>query len=232
MSFLPKTESLSVKESSEQQLDSAKQWVDRIELPDDSKAWQNSIELPEDMSSRAATPTETCESDRSRFEEGRQIERLAQYLNNMPEIKRENWLNLSFEDRVNVVQRIENQAAKIGCRPALTVESAPMNKNERGGMNWGSQKIVINESLLRSNKPEDFQQTIKTLLHEGRHAYQYSNISLERTEPNDEKYQAWVMNLVEGYHVAKLFGHKNYYLQPLEVDARVFSEAVVSKLKI
>ena len=63
MSFLPKAESLSVKESSEQQLDSVKQWVDRIELPDDSAAWQNSIELPEDMSDRATTPAETRESD-------------------------------------------------------------------------------------------------------------------------------------------------------------------------
>ena len=232
MSFLPKTESLSVRESSEQQLDSEKQWVDRIDLPDDSAAWQNSIELPEDMSDLVATPAETRESDRSRFEEGRQIEKLAQYLNNMPEIKRENWLNLSFEDRVKVVQRIEKQAAKIGCRPALTVETASMSESNRGYMDWSSQKIVLNESLLRSNKPEDFRQAMKTLLHESRHAYQYSNISLERTEPNDEKYQAWVMNLVEGYHVAKLFGLKNYYLQPLEVDARVFSEAVVSKLKI
>lgn len=63
MSFLPKAESLSVKESSEQQLDSVKQWVDRIELPDDSAAWQNSIELPEDKSDRAATSAETHESD-------------------------------------------------------------------------------------------------------------------------------------------------------------------------
>lgn len=232
MSFLPKAESLSVKESSEQQLDSVKQWVDRIELPDDSAAWQNSIELPEDKSDRAATSAETHESDRSRFEEGRQIERLAQCLNNMPEIKRENWHNLSFEDRVKVVQRIENQAAQIGCRPALTVESAPMNKNERGGMNWGSQKIVINESLLRSNKPEDFRQAMKTLLHESRHAYQYSNVSLERTEPSEEKYKAWALNYATGYLAANIFGFRRYYLQPLEVDARVFSEAVVSKLKI
>ena len=232
MSFLPKTESLSVKESSEQQLDSAKQWIDRIDLPDDSAAWQNSINLPEDMSDRAATPTETRESDRSRFEEGRQVVRLAQCLNNMPEIKRENWLNLSFEDRAKVVQRIENQAAKIGCRPALTVETASMSESHRGYMDWSSQKIVLNESLLRSNKPEDFRQTMKTLLHESRHAYQYSNVSLERTEPNVEKYKAWALNYATGYLAANIFGFRRYYLQPLEVDARVFSEAVVSKLKI
>lgn len=232
MSFPPKMGALSVKESSEQQLDLAKQWVDRIELPDDSAAWQNSINLPVDMSDRAAAPAETRESDRSRFEEGRQIDNMAQYLNNMPEIKRENWLNLSFEDRVKVVQRIENQAAKIGCRPALTVETASMSKSNRGYMDWSSQKIVLNESLLRSNKPEDFRQAMKTLLHESRHAYQYSNVSLERTEPNVEKYNAWKVNYATGYLAANIFGFRRYYLQPLEVDARVFSEAVVSKLKI
>lgn len=232
MSFLPKAESLSVKESSEQQLDSEKQWVDRIELPDDSAAWQNSIELPEDMSAQSTAPTEKLEADLSRFEEAQQIKQMVDYLNNMPEIKREKWINLSFEARVRAIQKIETQAAKVGCRPALAVDAAPMSKNNLGHMNWRDQKIVINESLLRSNKAVDFQQTIKTLLHESRHAFQYSNIALERTEPNDEKYQSWALNIVTGYCVAKLFGMKNYYLQPLEVDARVFSEAVVSKLKI
>lgn len=41
MSFLPKTEFLSVKESSEQLIDSGKQWIAHIELPDDSVVWQN-----------------------------------------------------------------------------------------------------------------------------------------------------------------------------------------------
>ena len=71
---------------------------------------------------------------------------------------------------------IETPAAKVGCRPALTVETAPMNTNNYDYMNWGEQKIVINEDLIRSNKTEAFQQAIKTLLHESRHAFQYSNM--------------------------------------------------------
>ena len=106
-----------------------------------------------------------------------------------------------------------------------------MNTNNYGYMNWGEQKIVINEDLIRSNKTEAFQQAIKTLLHESRHAFQYSNIALERTEPNNEKYQSWVLNLATGYCAAKLFGLKNYYLEPLEVDTRVFAEAIVSRIK-
>ena len=164
------------------------------------------------------------------YEESRQIKQMVTYLNHMPEVKLENWINLSFEGGVKVVQKIENHAAMVGCRPALSVETAPMSKDNYGYIDWSSQKIVINENLLRSNRFGDFQQSIKTLLHEGRHAFQYSNITLERTEPNDEKYQAWVLNLATGYCAAKLFGFKNYYLQPVEVDARVFSEAIVSRV--
>ena len=167
----------------------------------------------------------------SRFEEAWQIKHVVYYFNNMPEIKRENWINLSFEERVKVIQKIETLAAKVGCRPALTVETAPMNTNNYDYMNWGEQKIVINEDLNRSNKTEAFQQAIKTLLHESRHAFQYSNIALERTEPNNEKYRSWVLNLATGYCAAKLFGLKNYYLEPLEVDTRIFAEAIVSRIK-
>lgn len=230
MSFTPKLETTPGPEVPERQLDSGEQWVNSIEFSDDTGNWQNSIELPEDM--QYAAPVEKQESDLSRFEEARQIKQMVYYLNSMPEVKRENWINLSFEERVKVIQKIETQAAKVGCRPALAVETAPMNANNHGYMNWGSQKIVINENLIRSNKTEAFQQAIKTLLHESRHAFQYSNIALERTEPNDEKYQSWVLNLATGYCAAKLFGLKNYYLQPLEVDARVFAEAIVSRTKI
>ena len=74
------------------------------------------------------------------FEEAWQIKHVVYYFNNMPEIKRENWINLSFEERVKVIQKIETPAAKVGCRPALTVETAPMNTNNYDYMNWGRTK--------------------------------------------------------------------------------------------
>ena len=227
MNIIPKFETPTVTERTEKQIDSPKQWIDGIELSDDSEEWQDSIELPDDV----RTLVEKQKGDLSRFEEAKQIKQMVDYLNALPEVKRENWINLSFDERVKVVQKIEKQTAKVGCRPALAVETAPLSMNNYGNMNWESQKIVINESLIRSNKPEDFQKVLKTLLHESRHAFQYSNIALERTEPNDEKYKSWMVNLATGYCAAKLFGFKNYYLQPMEVDARVFSEAIVSRLK-
>lgn len=244
MSFTPREIISSPVEGTAEQIDSTNEWVDKIELPDDfgdwqdsiellddSSSWQDSVELPEDMSNISSTPMEEKKTDLSRFEEAKQVREIVSFLNNLPEVKRENWINLSLDERVKVFQEIETQLAKIACRPALAIEIAPMNKNDLGYMNWGAQKIVINSDLLNSNRTEDFQKAIKTLLHESRHAFQYSNIILERTEPNNEKYQAWVLNIATGYCVAKLFGMKNYYLQPLEVDARVFSEAIVSRMK-
>lgn len=229
MSFSPKFEISSVPETPERKLESSEQWVNKIELSDDSENWQDSIELSEDVTPQSV-PAERQERNLSRFEECEQVKQMVTYLQTIPEAKPENWINLSFEERVRATQKIENQAAKVGGRPALTVETASMNENNHGYMDWNSQKIVLNEDLLRSNKYEDFQQSIKTLLHEGRHAFQYSNISLERTEPNDEKYRTWSFNYATGYCAAKLFGFKTYYLQPLEVDARVYSESIVSRV--
>lgn len=231
MSLTAKFEALPVSESS-RRFDAEGRWIGSIELPDDAETWQNSIELPEEINAHSAAFTEKQEADLSRFEESRQIKQMAAYLNDTPEAKLENWINLSFDERVNLIQRIENQAAKVGCRSALSVETAPMGRENHGYMDWGAQRIVVNENLLHSNKLEDFRQCIKTLLHEGRHAFQYSNVTVERTEPNDEKYQAWALNLATGYCSAKQHGFKNYYLQPLEVDARTFSEAIVSRIKV
>lgn len=229
MSFIEKLEPSFTTEASERQLDASDQWVTKIELPDDSGNWQDSLDIPEDIVPQSAS-FENQERDLSRFEESRQVKQMVTYLRNMPEVKLGNWINLSFEERVKAVQKIETQAAEVGCRPALAVKPEHMKEDTYGYIDWSSQKIVINEKLLRSNRYGDFQQCIKTLLHEGRHAYQYSNITLERTEPNDEKYQSWKLNLTTGYYVAKRFGFKNYYLQPIEVDARVFSEAIVSRV--
>ena len=230
MAIIPKLETASFHECSEQ-LDGQKKWVENIDLSKDSGTWRDSIDLPADMGNSAPS-VEKADLDLSRFEESKQVERMVDYLDRLPEVKRENWLNLSFEDRVRAVQKIETQAAKVGCRPALTVKAESMSSGNLGYMDWQTQKIAINEDLLMSNKPEDFRQVIKTILHEGRHAYQFSNVSLERTEPNNEKYQAWTLNYVTGYCAARLFGLKKYYLQPVEVDARVFSESIVSRLKV
>ena len=229
MDFAPKFEN---KELSRETTDTTKEWQERIKLSDDMDKWQNSLNLTDDIENTPILTNEKRDIDFSQYEEAKQVERVVEYINSLSDIKHENWINLSVSERINIIQKIEIQAAKAGCRTALTVETAPMSANDLGCMDWKNQKIIMNERLIISNDVDEFRQCIKTLIHEGRHAYQYSNVSIERNEPNAEKYQSWVINLATGYCAAKLLGLKRYYLQPLEVDARVFSESVVSKIKL
>ena len=76
---------------------------------------------------------------------------------------------------------------------------------------------------------------METYFHEGRHAYQFYNLLVERTEPNSELFNSWDVNLnVLGYNSEDygIFGYEEYYTQPVEVDARVFAETVISKLDL
>ena len=159
MAIIPKLETVSFHECSEQ-LDGQKKWVENIDLSKDSGTWRDSIDLPADMGNSAPS-VEKADLDLSRFEESKQVERMVDYLDRLPEVKRENWLNLSFEDRVRAVQKIETQAAKVGCRPALTVKAESMSSGNLGYMDWKTQKIAINEDLLRSISRRIFDRSSK-----------------------------------------------------------------------
>lgn len=228
MNFSPKFENSEKQTESENSLN---QWNEKIDLPDDCEEWQNSLNLSDDLENLPHSTIDDKELDLSQFEEWKQVERVVEYLNNLSDVKYENWVGLSLSERIGIIQRIEFQVAKSGCRAPLMIEVAPMNFNDYGYMDWAYRKIVLNEALVSSNKYDDYRQCIKALIHEGRHAYQHSNIAIERTEPNDEKFLSWKINIDTGYCSAQLFGFKRYYLQPLEVDARVFSESIVSKIK-
>ena len=206
----------------------SKAWQDSITLPDDTEGWQDSICLPDDSISADA---ESGKQDLSRFDEAKQIVRLTGYLRGLTELQPAEWSKLSLEERTRVFQRIENRAADIAGRPPMKVETESLSQNTNGYMDWESKRIVVNSDLLASDSPDALRKSVKTLIHEGRHAYQMNNVENSRTEPNVEKVNnAWQANLQTGYKTAALFGYPLYYMQPIEVDARTFSEGVVSKL--
>jgi hypothetical protein len=52
-----------------------------------------------------------------------------------------------------------------------------------------------------------------------------------RSEISDEKFNAWKVNLETiGYESGRKLGYEYYYTQPVEVDARIFAEAVTNHL--
>lgn len=169
------------------------------------------------------------------LDELEQVEKMADYLESMDEVKYENWEKLSLDERLNVMQDIENKAAEIGGRAPLQVRGVQLGNPSgqifsAGRMVWENQSLEINAELLGQDSLQALNACVDTVLHEGRHAYQYSNMMVRRTELSDEKFNAWCMNLNTGYLSCEQFGFERYSMQPIELDARVFSEEVRSKI--
>ena len=61
----------------------------------------------------------------------------------------------------------------------------------------------------------------------GCHAYQYYNLYVREVHPRQGEVANWYINEIEyGYQDVKRFGFKIYAMQPVEADARAFSEDV------
>lgn len=164
------------------------------------------------------------------YSQAEQIENLSAALNEMEALKIDHWEGLTFDERLEALQEAENQAAALGGRMPLKVTA--YNYGDQGSvftagqMRWNTREILINDKLLMQNGLQAEGNLLDTVLHEGRHAYQFSNMYEKRTEPSDEKYKSWVMNQNTGYLPCQLYGFERYSMQPMELDARVFTEEV------
>lgn len=164
------------------------------------------------------------------YAQAEQVEKLTSALNDMDGLKFDNWEGLTLSERLQVLQEVENQAAALGGRTPLRVTAHDFGDQgsiyTAGQMRWQTKEILINEKMLMQNSLQAEGNVLDTVLHEGRHAYQFSNLYEKRTEPSDEKYQSWLMNQKTGYLTCDKFGFERYSMQPLELDARVFAEEV------
>lgn len=158
----------------------------------------------------------------------------------VPEFRFENWEKLSAPERAEALNKFEEKIAEIEMRNPLPVQVERLGPGIRGLCD--GQTLKLSESLLSSNSYEDYRQTFETLFHEGRHAYQFYNLDVCRTERSDNMVDSWRANLsILGYEsgngiflteTAKIRGYYRYASQPIEVDARQFAEDVIRKLGI
>jgi len=172
-----------------------------------------------------------------RFEalsQAEQVDAVAERMNAMDGLRYENWEKLTLDERLEALQEIENAAAAASCRTPMKITPATYQNTGQvvtmGQMDWANRQILINADVLRQDSFQCYSKCLNTVLHEGRHAYQWSNVYEQRTEPGDERYQSWVMNLETGYVSAERFGFAHYCMQPVELDAREFAEDVLAKV--
>ena len=153
----------------------------------------------------------------------------------IPELRYENWVELNGEQRVAALNELEQQVAEIAMRDPVDVQMEVFDKNTLMGTFDGTTLRIADHSLM-DNSYEGYKETLDTLFHEGRHAYQDYNLYVERVEQNRELVDSWKVNNVDlGYDngdrlIFKDRGYLEYYTQPVEVDARVFAETVINEL--
>ena len=184
----------------------------------------------------------------------------------IPELRYENWVNLDVDERLEALNKMEGYVAEIAKRPVMPVSAEKMEwfgyySRVKGG-------LFLSEDVLRDNSKEMYRETLDTLFHEGRHAYQNYNVEGNVVESNQTLVDAWCANendwegytqgdepssyivgvyrenlaadgsvgLKDAFHMVfppyAALGHEEYYLQPMEVDARAFAAQVIGTLGI
>ena len=153
-------------------------------------------------------------------------------LNNFENLNPEAWEAMTPEQRLDLLSQVENFVSDVTLRPPCDVVMETMD-SDLNGYNLGD-KIALNKELLQDGSASSMEQALKTVLHEGRHAYQNWNIDVAQVEPNSELVDSWRLNRDMGYQNGECgpfdfqqMGLKKYLTQPVEVDARVFAESVL-----
>lgn len=173
------------------------------------------LEIPDDIS-----PIEAGSKGFELETEG-QISDSIDLLHQMPEIQPDNWEGLDIDERLQVMQNIENSMAEIQNRPSVPIELADLGPQEFGG--YDGQSIKINQEHLSGG--QSVEENVDTILHEGRHAYQNSVINNPEMVTDQAIVQAWSDNFYN-YLDLQTYGAELYNEQPIEQDAWQYAEAI------
>jgi hypothetical protein len=156
--------------------------------------------------------------------DGRGLKRvLASLLVSMPALQRGAWNSLATPNaRLEALQEAENGIAGLVGRPALPVLPGQLDAGEFGLCD--GETIWVNEDYL---EPGFNQEMIRTIIHEGRHAYQYYVCNNPATHGDVAEVEAWRSNFRPGHYIKWKENPGRYMSQPVEADAFAFEEAVM-----
>lgn len=163
-------------------------------------------------------------------QDGIQIEEISDMMTCMEGLNYSEWKELSYEERIEVLQKVEFKIAEIAHRPACHVSSKSLGEGHYGYYTPGTSSLVVNSDVISSNSFSDYKETLDTLIHEGRHAYQDYNLNEREVHPRSGDVSNWRLNEERfGYQDAEHCGFKAYVLQPVEADANAFAEDVIKQ---
>lgn len=173
-----------------------------------------------------------------------QIEQVSDTLASCEELRLENWEQLEVSEKVDVLNDLEARIAAIEHRPPCPIraeDKGPVTIAE--GKVWGllggyspvGKDITINTKMLENNTPEALRETLDTLVHEGRHAYQEYNVNECEVHPRHSEVESWA-EIIDGKweywgDTSDILGQRLYEQQSIEIDARNFAADVLDKFQ-
>lgn len=159
---------------------------------------------------------------------GDAVKSAAQCLASIENLSPDIWDSLTESQRLHALQEAENAIArKQGREPVPAAAFESDDPRYCGGYDPSNGAITINGRLLNSaNRLE----AIATIVHEGRHAYQFYAITHPGFHPDSSEVEAWKLNSQPGnYQAYEDVGPDLYRNQPLERDAFSFEEEVMNQ---
>ena len=175
-----------------------------------------------------------------------QQEQIAEAICDMEELEFDNWTKLSVKGKVEVLNKLEQRIADIEHRPAATIRAEEMGPELNGYELDG--EIALNQENLQNTDlaPENLENVLETLIHEGRHAYQEYNVNERMVHTSEAQVESWrenyevlgyesgepIYNSIFGFEYTndglRHIGARLYYYQPVESDARQFAADTMS----
>lgn len=158
-----------------------------------------------------------------------QIAQIGELLAETPGLRFENWSTMSVAERCQCLAEAEKQIAEIEHRPYCEIRFEELEEGHLGFFNPADKTITLNLRYIADNSPQGYAETLDTLIHEGRHAYQDYNMYYREVHTRGGEVNMWRWNQNEiGYQNAYLCGFEAYAMQPVETDARAFAEDVLN----
>ena len=133
------------------------------------------------------------------------------------------WICLSPAKREKILEKIEaKQAKKLGRKELPVVINNDPNWHCYGSFeadNNGRKILYLSINLI--SNPSLRYHALETILHEGRHAYQYEQITKKRISPFNFRAKKWRANY-SGY-ISSKEDRTIYSMQPIERDAQKYA---------
>lgn len=159
-----------------------------------------------------------------------QVNNIGDYLTDVEDLQYENWQQLSTSNRRQVLIEAECRIAELEHRSPCEINFSELPPGHLGFYSSHDKSITLNTRYIEANDFESYKETLDTLIHEGRHAYQDYNMTEREVHPRTGEVTNWRWNQYDvGYKNAELYGYEIYAMQPVEADARAFAEDVLNE---